>query len=397
MIPIFSDAEVAEIISYGSGNMPAQDELTPTQLGLVLEFVRQTFGPYVPPAPEPEPTPTPTPMGPDGADVFANNCARCHGADGTGGRRAPSLYDRVPAYDDGQLATIITQGSGRMRAQNVVEPELTALIDFLRATFGPYDPSFEIPEPPEPTPTPTPTPTPEPEPAPEPTPTPTPEPEPTPEPTPTPLPEPVVYSHPSCGDGVIGDWEVCDGGTWSSFVAGPDCAELGLGNGQASCTSGCYLDVTTCTTQDVCAAQDWYNDGWCDACDRLGGTMDNECDTLCGADGTCADYWDVLTGVWTCESRGGDPDCGSCGDGVASGNELCDGTDFAGQTCADFGYDGGSLGCNTNCVVDLTGCTVSVCEDTCSWANDGECDDGGNGAAFNVCAFGTDCADCGPR
>jgi len=33
----------------------------------------------------------------------------------------------------------------------------------------------------------------------------------------------------------------------------------------------------------------------------------------------------------------------------------------------------------------------------CRWAGDGECDDGGPGASYDVCAHGTDCTDCGPR
>ncbi|MEC7523078.1 MAG: hypothetical protein VYE22_24585 [Myxococcota bacterium] len=37
------------------------------------------------------------------------------------------------------------------------------------------------------------------------------------------------------------------------------------------------------------------------------------------------------------------------------------------------------------------------CTNTCSSANDGECDDGGPDSLYSVCALGTDCADCGPR
>ncbi|CAK9074071.1 Uncharacterized protein SCF082_LOCUS36120 [Durusdinium trenchii] len=37
------------------------------------------------------------------------------------------------------------------------------------------------------------------------------------------------------------------------------------------------------------------------------------------------------------------------------------------------------------------------CSNVCQYANDGECDDGGQGAAYNVCIFGEDCADCGVR
>jgi len=40
----------------------------------------------------------------------------------------------------------------------------------------------------------------------------------------------------------------------------------------------------------------------------------------------------------------------------------------------------------------------TICTNTCSYANDGTCDDGGPGAEFTgSCAYGTDCADCGPR
>ncbi len=38
-----------------------------------------------------------------------------------------------------------------------------------------------------------------------------------------------------------------------------------------------------------------------------------------------------------------------------------------------------------------------LCQDTCEWANDGECDDGGQGSAYNVCGYGSDCGDCGTR
>jgi len=43
----------------------------------------------------------------------------------------------------------------------------------------------------------------------------------------------------------------------------------------------------------------------------------------------------------------------------------------------------------------------TVCSNECikfpAYASDGECDDGGPGAEFASCAYGTDCADCGPR
>ena len=36
----------------------------------------------------------------------------------------------------------------------------------------------------------------------------------------------------------------------------------------------------------------------------------------------------------------------------------------------------------------------TVCDNTCHYPNDDECDDGGAGAEYDVCALGTDCADC---
>ena len=38
-----------------------------------------------------------------------------------------------------------------------------------------------------------------------------------------------------------------------------------------------------------------------------------------------------------------------------------------------------------------------MCEDFCAFAFDGECDDGGPGALYDVCEYGSDCGDCGPR
>ena len=67
------------------------------------------------------------------------------------------------------------------------------------------------------------------------------------------------------------------------------------------------------------------------------------------------------------------------------------------EICADFGFAGGTLGCTGSCLPDVSGCTAGICEDTCEFAGDGECDDGGAGSSFNGCGLGTDCTDCGAR
>lgn len=38
-----------------------------------------------------------------------------------------------------------------------------------------------------------------------------------------------------------------------------------------------------------------------------------------------------------------------------------------------------------------------LCTNTCRFEGDGDCDDGGPGADYGLCALGTDCRDCGPR
>lgn len=48
-------------------------------------------------------------------------------------------------------------------------------------------------------------------------------------------------------------------------------------------------------------------------------------------------------------------------------------------------------------VVLFDSCSKEVCNDTCYWAGDGECDDGGDNSLNDFCEIGTDCTDCGTR
>lgn len=38
-----------------------------------------------------------------------------------------------------------------------------------------------------------------------------------------------------------------------------------------------------------------------------------------------------------------------------------------------------------------------LCSNSCEYADDGFCDDGGEGSDYDDCALGSDCGDCGPR
>lgn len=87
----------------------------------------------------------------------------------------------------------------------------------------------------------------------------------------------------------------------------------------------------------------------------------------------------------------------------------------AASSCDDLIACAGASTCS--CDVDVTcspGCACDVhcgsttdpdagggggggCTDTCTYAGDGACDDGGPGSEFSICELGTDCTDCGPR
>ncbi len=47
--------------------------------------------------------------------------------------------------------------------------------------------------------------------------------------------------------------------------------------------------------------------------------------------------------------------------------------------------------------VVATATTKDYCSNTCNYAADGNCDDGGPGFEYYICNFGTDCIDCGQR
>lgn len=102
---------------------------------------------------------------------------------------------------------------------------------------------------------------------------------------------------PFCGNNVIEGTEECDG----TDLGGATCADVGCSAGTVSCTPGCTLDYSACTS------------------------------------------------------------CAMCGNGVREGTEECDMLDFGGQTCGNFGCTGGSLTCLGDCTIDSSSCTGCGC------------------------------------
>jgi hypothetical protein len=68
-----------------------------------------------------------------------------------------------------------------------------------------------------------------------------------------------------------------------------------------------------------------------------------------------------------------------------------------GTDCGDCGPRSGGSTSPDGPADDGSGWSGGTCIDTCTWAFDGECDDGGPGSLYAVCPLGSDCADCGPR
>ena len=164
--------------------------------------------------------------------------------------------------------------------------------------------------------------------------------------------------HSVCGDGLAHFPEVCDGD--QVLYTYYTCELFGFAGGTLRCRDGCLLDVSECSG-DWCALNGAYGDGKCDDCEVNGeGHYDPDCDACGQADGRCSppdqrDFYGVET---ACEVVTGarDPDCGVCGDGLASDVEECDGTDLHGADCTDFGYSGGTLRCTEDCRFLLWGC-----------------------------------------
>jgi hypothetical protein len=161
----------------------------------------------------------------------------------------------------------------------------------------------------------------------------------------------------------------CDGG--QSFCGGKcidtqsnilNCGECGLAcDSGDGCVDGAC--VPSCV-DDPCAGF-----SFCDPDSQLC-LPGCESDEQCGANEQCD------LGTHACVCAEGSVLCGGvcidendacaeeCGNGAVDPGEACDGNNLDGNDCTDFGWDGGTLGCQPDCSgFNQTSCTDVICGD----------------------------------
>jgi hypothetical protein len=173
-----------------------------------------------------------------------------------------------------------------------------------------------------------------------------------------------------CGNDKIEGDELCDG----TDLGGESCQSLGFVGGALACSDDCSDLLTDGCVEPVCGDGMLNGDEVCDDLDFGGQTCASIDPGFVGGALGCADD---CSAIYT-------DDCQEpvCGDGVANGEEVCDGNDFAGKTCNTEGFDAGSLTCSDDCSVFDT--------DECFF-----CAQAGQSCASQACCPGSTCTDFG--
>ena len=165
-----------------------------------------------------------------------------------------------------------------------------------------------------------------------------------------------------CGDNTVdaADDEQCDGDN----LNGQTCQNLGYTGGIVSCTEGCRFDISACES----------------ACGNGHLEPGEACEDGARVDGDgCSSECQVEPG-WTCDESVPSTCVTTCGDGLAAGEEQCDGDDLRGlEQCGEVDghpYHGGTLACLPDCTFDMSSCQAAgYCGDSVIQAASGEvCD-----------------------
>ena len=160
----------------------------------------------------------------------------------------------------------------------------------------------------------------------------------------------------------------------ASFAAVPD----GDNDGVPDNSDYCPGSTSNLVDQYGCSCAQKNDANYCSAGGRASvniccpSTPSNPCINKCGADNVGKAACNIpLTDGTTCYiPKEEDYDTGKCqagkcvlpsqpkcSDGVINQpTESCDGNDFSGKTCKDFGYSSGNLKCSNDCKIDTSGC-----------------------------------------
>ena len=200
----------------------------------------------------------------------------------------------------------------------------------------------------------------------------------------------------------------CEAGPWCCEAGGNGGGGNGGGGPDARC-NGLRNTGLSCAGNATLI--------WCDEAGQV-------TEYACGQDGRVCATDDCTIGPWCCDpppaqqpvpnDGGGEWGAADCSDACQFARDgVCDdggpGAAYSacayGTDCSDCGQrepNGGGAGnggggAGNGGGAENGGGAGAQCDDTCAYAYDGACDDGGAGSEFNVCALGTDCGDCGSR
>jgi len=165
-----------------------------------------------------------------------------------------------------------------------------------------------------------------------------------------------------CGNGVIEGREKCDGNNFG----GLSCGSYGLNRGELACIncqinkSGCYNYYEPTGPPEVESVEPIVNP----VCGNNIVEGNEDCDGTNFDELSCLDFG-FNSGNLVCENcRVNSSNCTNviqqtCGNGVIEGSEECEGTNFKGKTCAQYGFNSGNLVCN-NCKISTSQCKNEI-------------------------------------
>jgi len=142
----------------------------------------------------------------------------------------------------------------------------------------------------------------------------------------------------TCGDGVVhaSEGEQCD----QTNLNGQDCVSRGFSGGPLGCDSSCLFNVSQCVS----------------TCGNAIREAGENCDDGNGRDGDgCSQSCRVEAG-WTCDEASPNVCTVVCGDGLIVHEEQCDGVNLDEQSCQSLGWYDGELACTAACTIDLSSC-----------------------------------------